>query len=285
MKTHNHYSMGLHIMAIAIAIALTALGIGCQSHRSGRGMHSPATSVIEADGIFVRNLRLRLAPSHTQAFEELMRRCVQAAQAAGLPEEYEWLCYREPPGRYWLISFSETIDGFATPESLRAFALHLGREEGEAALDEISELLVGLDYETEWEIIFQQKSNWSTVEGMSTATHPKARIMDRTIRSGMEQAFEDALAARTSFLVEHGYELPIEGFVTRRGAPGRELQVVFPVDWSSFHEMNSFGEFIRSLDDSAQEEYAGLKRALMVTMDRAEYYDGDYAGELSYSAE
>ncbi|MCH7546645.1 MAG: hypothetical protein IID30_09630 [Planctomycetes bacterium] len=284
MTTRYHKSVGFRFMTIAIGIVLLVFTTGCQGHRSGPGWPSPAAA-IEAEGIFVRHLRLRLAPSHTQAFEKLMGRCVQAAQAAGMPEEYDWLCYRESPGRYWLIFFSETIDGFATPESLRAFALHLARAEGGSGLDEISELMVGLDYETEWVIIFQQKSTWSTVEGMSTSTHSKARIMDRTIRPGMEEAFEDALAARTAFLVEHGYELPIEGFVTRRGAPGRELQVVFPVDWSSFHEKDSFGAFIRGLDDSAQAEYAGLKRALMVTMDRAEYYDGDYAGELSYSAE
>ena len=272
-------------MTAAIAIMLIALFSGCQSYRAGSGMHSRAETTIDADGIFVRHLRLRLAPSHTQAFETIIRRCVQAAKAEGLPESYEWLCYRESPGRYWLLSFSKTIDGFATPESLRAFALFLGRVEGKVALDEISELMVGLEYETEWEIIFQQKSSWSTVEGMSTATHSKARIMDRTIRPGMEEAFENALAARTAFLVEHGYELPIEGFVIRRGAPGRALQVVFPVDWSSFHEMNSFGAFIRGLDESAQDEYAGLKRALMVAMSKAEYYDGDFLGELSYSSE
>ncbi len=272
-------------MTVVIAIVLPVLGIGCQGHRPAQGMHSQAAATFEADGIFFRHLRLRLAPFHTQTFEKLMRRCVQAAQTADLPGEYEWLCYRESPGRYWLIFFSETIDGFATPGRLRSFALNLSRAEGGSALDEISGLLVGLEYETEWEIIFQQKSSWSTVESMSTATHPKARIMDRTIRPGMEDAFEDALGARTAFLLEHGYELPIEGFVTRRGEPGHEWQVVFPVDWSSFHDTDSFGAFIRNLDESVQEEYAEVKRALMVTMDRAEYYDGDYVQELSYSAE
>ena len=285
MTRRNHFSMALRLMTVVIAIVLPALVTGCHGHRPAEGMHSQATATFEADGIFVRHLRLRLVPFHTQTFEKLMRRCVQAAQTAGLPGEYEWLCYREPPGRYWLIFFSETIEGFAIPGSLRAFALHLAREEGETALEEISGLLVGLEYETEWEIIFQQKSSWSTVESMSTATHPKARIMDRTIRPGMEEAFEDALGARTAFLVEHGYELPIEGFVTRRGESGHEWQVVFPVDWSSFHETDSFGVFIRNLDESVQEEYAKVKRALMVTMDQAEYYDGDYLRELSFSAD
>lgn len=285
MTLREHKSVGFRFVIVAISVTLMTLVAGCQSLRPGSGMHSGTVSTIDADGIFVRHLRLRLAPSHTQAFESTMRRCVQAAKAEGLPESYEWLCYRESPGRYWLLSFSETIDGFATPESLRAFALFLGRVEGKAALDEISELMVGLEYETEWEIIFQQKSSWSTVGAMSTATHPKARIMERTIRRGMERAFENALTARTAFLDQHAYTLPIEGFVTRRGAPDHALQVVFPVDWSSFHAKDSFGAFVKNLDDYAQAEYAGLKRALMVTMSKAEYYDGDFLGELSYSSE
>ncbi len=214
-----------------------------------------------------------------------MKRCVAAAKAAELPATYDWHCYREPPGRYWLLLFSDTSDGFATPETLLGFADHVGRAEGESARAEIMAMLAELEIETEWEILFQQKANWSTVEGMSTATHPKARMMDRTIRPGMEAAFETALAARTAFLIEHDYPLPIEGFVIRRGAPGRALQVVFPVDWTSFHKTDSFSEFVQWLDDAGREEYAARKAALMATMACAEYYDGDFASELSYGLE
>ena len=88
----------------------------------------------------------------------------------------------------------------------------------------------------------------------------------------------------TAFFSEHGYKLPIEGFVVVAGAPGTAMQVVFPVDWPSFHATDSFGAFVRSLDTEAQEDYAGRKAALMETMARAEFYDGSFAPELSFGS-
>lgn len=264
----------------APALACIALASSCAT------TDTPAAATqFEADGVYVTHLRLRLAPSHTQAFEALMKRCVAVASAAELSEDYEWLCYREPPGRYWLVQFSEAADGFAFPEHLEGFADHVGWAGGEAARAEIMAMLAELEYETEWEIIFQNKASWSTVESMSTATHPKARMMDRTIRPGMEAAFDAALEARTAFLAEHGYPLPVEGFVARRGAPGRALQVVFPVDWSAFHGATSFFAFVQGLDEAARADYAARKAALMVTMASAEYFDASFVAELSYGQE
>ena len=268
------------IFKVGLVFAGLALASGCAT------THAPATATLfDAQGVYVRHLRLRLTPSHTQAFEAMMKRCVEAASGAKLPAPYDWLCYREPPGRYWLLLFSDTLDGFATPGTLVGFADHIGQAKGESALAEIMAMLADLEYETEWEIFSQQKANWSTVEAMSTASHPKARIMDRTIRPGMETAFEAALAARTAFLIDHGYPLPVEGFVIHSGAPQRALQVVFPVDWSAFHETDSFSAFVRGLDEAAQEDYAERKAALMATMTRAEYHDGNFAPELSYRSE
>lgn len=265
---------------VAYGLASLALATGCAT----TGAPAAAAS-IEADGIYVSHLRLRLAPSHTQAFEALMKRCVAAAGAARLSEDHEWLCYREPPGRYWLLHFSATADGFAFPETLMGFADHVGRAEGEPARAAIMAMLAELEYETEWRLVFQQKSSWSSVESMSTTSHPKARMMDRTIRPGMEAAFDAALTARTAFFVEHAYPLPIEGFATRHGAEGRALQVVFPVDWSSFHATTSFFAFVKGLDEAARADYAARKAALMVTMASAEYYDANFVPELSYGAE
>ena len=270
MKSPFMVKMGLGLVSLAWILGSAA------THAAER------ETSFEAEGVYVRHLRLRLAPSHTQAFEAMMTRCVVAANEAGLTESYRWLCYREPPGRYWLVLFSDTIDGFATPSTLPGFAKHIGRSESRSAKAEIMAMLAQLEYEIEWEIVIQQKANWSTVDSMSTDTHPKARIMDRTVRPGMETTFEAALAARTAFLRDHGYPLPVEGFVVHSGAPGRALQVVFPVDWSSFHETDSFGAFVRGLDKASQEEYAIRKAALMATMSRAEYMDGSFVPELSY---
>ncbi len=267
---------------LLIAVVSTLLGaLGCATSRAV----GTTSSAFEAGGIFMCNIRVRLAPSHTQAFEKLLKRCVTAAQSAeSRGVSHHWLCYREPPGRYWLIFFSDTIDGFQTPCAFPGFALAVARTESVEAEREVKRMLHDLEFEVEWEHVSRQKADWSTVNDMSTTTHPVARVMLRTVRPGMEKAFEHALAARTAFLARQGYPLPIEGFATRSGLVGREMQAVFGVDWSSFHATDSFHAFVQSLDEAAREEYAGLKATLMQTMSGAEYYDGTFAPELRFPA-
>ncbi len=269
------------IFKVILGVAWIALATGCATTRA-----SAEAASFEADGIYVCHMRLRIAPSHTRAFEAMLKRCAEAAVVAETNgTSNHWLCYREPPGRYWILFFGDTIDGFQYPCDLKGFARSVARTESATAEGEIIGMLDELEFETEWEIVSRQKTEWSTVGGMSTVTHPKARLMVRTIRPGKEAAFDAALTARTAFLAEHGYPLPIEGFAIRTGAPGRSWQVVFPVDWPSFHETDSFYAFVRSLDQASQDEYAGLKAALMETMASAEYYDATFAPELRYRPE
>ena len=115
---------------------------------------------------------------------------------------------------------------------------------------------------------------YPAVERMDPGTHPMARMMVRTVRAGKEDAFHDALIARTSFLAEQDYPLPVEGFVTLSGNPGTALQVVFPTDWVSFYGTNSFKAFVEALSPADKEAYAEIKASLMETMSRAEFYDG-----------
>jgi len=161
---------------------------------------------------------------------------------------------------------------------------HVGRAESETARNEIVTMVAELEYETEWEIVFQQKGSWSTVKEMSTSTHPKARIIERAIRPEKEPAFDAALSKWTAFLVNHRYPLPVEGFVLRSGATGTALQVVFPTDWSSYHGTDSFSAFTATLDARAQRQFADREAALMATVVSVEHYDGDFAPELSFQS-
>ncbi|MHC5064691.1 MAG: hypothetical protein ACYTG5_12040 [Planctomycetota bacterium] len=264
---------------------LLILTLGCQGPLVRLDTGSPSFT---AEGSYVRHLRLRLDPAHTQDFEALIARCLQAAKDAELPAEYSWFCYRESPGRYWLLSFSESADGFAIPrgrDPLISFAQHLAVAAGEEAVAKIDELLDGLSYEIEWLVLMRQKIGWSTVERMSPDDNPKARMMLRRVREGMTSEFDAALAARTAFLKEQGYPLPIEGFATVIGDPRLQFQVTFPRDWSSFYAQDSFKAFTDGLDADAQAAYAERKAALMQCMDLAEYFDGDFLAELSYRPE
>ena len=265
-------------IGFALIVTASALVSSCATTRA-------RASTFEAEGIYGRHLRLRVTPAQTRNFEAIMKRCVAVASAADLGEEYAWLCYREPPGRYWVLMFSATPDGFATPGALLGFVKHIDEIGDEADRGELVAMLDELEYEIEWEVVFQRKASWSSTRELNESSNPKARIIDRSIRPGMEDAFDDALARRTTFFVEHGYPLPVEGFVVRSGAPGRAFQVVFPVDWPSFHRTDSFFAFSKGLDQTRRDLYAAHKAALMPTMSSAEYHDGDFVSELSYGAE
>ncbi len=274
-----------------VLLALAAAPIGCHSAERGTAgrmrERAPATE-FPAEGVLVRHLRLRLAPSHTRRFEAVLEECAAAARSARLDETHAWMAYREPPGRYWIVQLADDEGSFALPDDLRGFVSAI-LEKAEAAgettrnpREEAEAELAKLEIEVEWNLLLQTKSGWGTVDAMSTATHPKARLIDRTIRPGMEAEFDRALSARTAFFARRDYPLPVEGFVVRAGAPGRAIQVVFPVDWPSFHAATSFFEFSKTLDEEGQREYAERKADLLETMSRAEYYDGSFVPEISF---
>ena len=273
-RPHRLRNAGLALAVLGSAFA--AASVACLSPGPSR---QARTTEYEAGGVFARHLRLRIAPSHTQAFERLMELCVEVAEAHELSEAYSWLCYREPPGRYWLILFSSTEEGFAVPPGLEGFVSSFAGLDPRGA--ELMAVLAGLEHEVEWELVCRQKESWSTIDDMDTKTHPEARMILRRVRPGREAEFEAALDARTALFRDAGYPLPIEGFVIRGGLPGHTLQVVFPVDWPSYHAGQSFFAYFETLSEARQVEYAARKAALMPTMASAEYYDASHAPELS----
>jgi hypothetical protein len=248
------------------------------------GIPTADLHAVEAQGVFVRHARIRVAPPQTKDFEALIGRCTEAVAEADLEHHYRWLCYREPPGRYWLIWFSHTADGFSyadEPDVLSGFLRGLSAAVGDHALVGVEEQLARIDHEIEWNVLHRQKQGWSTVDDLNEETHPIARMIVRTVVPGAEEAFDRALTARTDFLREQVYPMPVEGFVTLDGAAGTALQVSFGVDWPSFHARDSFGAWAESLDEETRAEYARLKAALLATMSRAEYYHGKAVPELT----
>ncbi len=186
------------------------------------------SEALEADGIHVRHLRFKVKAEQAPALEAMMKRLVEVARSANLAASYDWLCYREQPDRYWLLVFADSAFGFVMPPTLAGFVSHVSSAGGDAARTQTEAMLATLEYEPDWEIVIRQKSKWSTVADMSPATHPKARMLERTVRPGSEAAFDDALAAWTTFLVGHDYPLPIEGFAPSLATGMRSCRLCSP---------------------------------------------------------
>ena len=254
-------------------LALLTILFAAACATSGTG---PSTS-IEADGPRLRHLRVRIVPEQTKRFEELMKACVECAGNDSAP----WLCYREPPGHYWLIQVSPQGAPFPYAEGLQGFVTSVTARSTPARRDALLRQLSELRYETRWSIVTQQVSSWSTVDRVNPKTHGKARIMMREVKPGMLTAFAKALTERTALFDDIGHPLPIVGYATLSGAASRQFQVVFAEDWGTFHDRQSFGIWAKTLPPSEQDRYAARKAALMRTMNNAAWFDGTYADELS----
>jgi len=132
-----HWKLG--IAALLLSSLVSAIGYATPGARPSQAL--------EADGIYVRHLRIKVEPEHTPALEVMMKRLVEVARSANLPASYDWLCYREQPDRYWLLVFGDSASGFVIPPTLAGFVSHVSAAGGDAVRTEVEAMLMRLEYE------------------------------------------------------------------------------------------------------------------------------------------
>ncbi len=123
--------------------------------------------------------------------------------------------------------------------------------------------------------------SWSTVRGMSTATHPLVRVAEYWVKPSRVRQFDRAVRDYVALLKRIDYPYPVEGFLWRVGAPGRNLVVTFPDDWSKFFGENRAEEI--AAKHGATEELQSARKALAATLEKVEEHYLDFVPELSYS--
>ena len=239
--------------------------------------HSRVTQS-SGEGVFIRHWRWQVAPASVNQFEEVLRFCSSTAIAADIRPG---LVYREPPARYWMVEIRPGREDFVAADTLEELVHALATAAGPEAVADAKRLLADLDYQTDWVVIGRQHSGWSTVDGMSTSTHPMARLVDFRIRSDREDNFNHAMAAYARFLTERGYALPIESFIITDADPARAWMVIFPTDWVSFHASDSLELFTASLSPEAAAEFSALAEALAETVSSIDHHDASFAANLS----
>ncbi len=231
----------------------------------------------EDSGVYVRLLTIEVDPADAEEWEIAVQRIAGAARQSDLESCCDWLLYREGPYRYHAVFFSEGLADLDTPESFgRAFA----GTPGEAAFREGVRGLQATRYEVTADVVHQMVAGWSTVEGISTATHPKARLTRYWVRPGAEEAFDAAMREHAKLLKAVEYPYPVEGFHWRLGSPNVNYVNVFPDAWAGFFGENDIRAVLRRHDREA--EYDALLKRIAATVLRLEHHDIDYASSLSY---
>ncbi len=135
MKIRNRFVQVLRSIILIGALFLW----GCESNRETQN-----NSSINPDGVFAQLLRID-AQDKSEGFESLMAQLVQVADSVGLENPYYWICYREAPDHYWLLTISDSLDNFVHPGSIEGFAASIGRFATLAEQDRISSMSVAME--------------------------------------------------------------------------------------------------------------------------------------------
>ncbi|MCH7848680.1 MAG: hypothetical protein IIB53_10000 [Planctomycetes bacterium] len=231
-------------------------------------------------GVYVQALEITVEPEDVDRFENAVGTIAREAATSDIGEDHEWILYRAGLHRYWAILFSEKLQDFDTMESLRqAFAGTASEVRFQTAVDELLETR----FLVESQVITQMVNPWSTVEGMSTATHPKARVVKYAVKPNRHDEFDAAIRDYVRLLKEIEYPYPIEGFRWQFGRPGENWLVTFPDNWSDFHGVNDLDTIARQHD--AHERLQVIRSRIDNAVRATTQHDLDFVASLSYSSE
>jgi len=232
---------------------------------------------VEDSGVYIRLVTVEVNPADAQEWEAGVQRIVEAARQSDLGSCCSWLLYREGPYQYHAVFFSKSLADLDTPESFsRAFS----GTSGEKAFGEGVRKVQATRYEVKEDVVHQMVSGWSTVDGMSTATHPKARLTKYWVRPGAEDAFDVAMREHANLLKAVEYPYPVEGFRWRVGSPNVNYVIVFLDSWAGYFGKNEIRTLLQRHDREA--EYDALLKRIAATVHRVQHHDIDYASLLSY---
>jgi len=267
---------------LPLALAVVA---GCASAPDA------ASDGLAADGPFVHHVRIRVVPYQTKAFEVLLADCARAARSVTTSDRDEWFFYREPPGRYWLLGFgaeSGSLPLLSADDPVAALVDRVAERAPAAVSRVLRAQHAELEYVVEWSLLLQRRGDWCGGPEMEPEAWPCARLMVRTVREGRAAEFDQALTARTRFFVDAGFPLPLEGFVVRDGVGADAgiltAQAAFARSWEGYHSRDHFPLWRAAQPPAVQARYDARKQALMVTMARAEFFDGTFLPAQSQRA-
>ena len=247
------------------------------------GFSTPAASGEESSdpesdsGVHVRLVTVDVDPTDALSWEEAVQRIADAARKSNVEHCCDWLLYRQGLYRYHAVFFSK---GFADLDTPTSFSHAFAGTPGEQAFRQGVRQLQTTRYEVAGDTVHEMVAAWSTVEGMSTATHPRARMTKYWVRPGAERAFDAAMREHAKLLQVVKYPYPVEGFRWRLGSPNANYINIFPDTWARFFGENDVRALLRRHEREA--EYDALQERIAATVLRVEQHDIDFVASLSY---
>lgn len=228
-------------------------------------------------GVFVRLVTISVKPSSSPEWESAVAQIAEAARTSGLEECCDWLLYREGPHLYHAVFFSTGMEDLDTPES---FARAFSGTPGEKSFWEGIRKMQATQYEVLGDLVHQMDDRWSTVESMSTASHPKGVMTRYWVRPGAEDDFDETIRDLMELLKAVEYPYPVEGFRWRVGSPNVNYINVFPDSWQAFYDGNNPRAFLERRGRLS--EWEELQQRIAASVIRVEEHYIDFLEELSF---
>lgn len=257
-----------------LVVALSICGSRTKSHQNN-------SQTINPEGVFAQLLRID-AQNQSENFENLMAQLVRVADSADLAEPYFWICYREIPNYYWLLTISDSLDNFAHPGNIEGFASVISQFAKPAQRDEISSLSEALKELPVTRNVTQQYSNWSTTNNVESRDFPKSRIVIYQIRESGLLTFSENMAELSEFLSNNSITLQVEGFIAQPRSLNAAWQVVFLPENTSFDAVHENYEFSNALNEQSLDELRRIQEKIKSNVSGVEYLDGIRIDSLSY---
>jgi hypothetical protein len=177
----------------------------------------------------VRIVRFHLPSGHEEAWSNACRGLAQAAVAA--KADAVWLLHRSDAENYFVVTFGTLLELQKQGSIGGGFA---GRETS-VFRDEFKQLH-SVGYEVISDEVWEKVPSWSTVEDMSSTTHPGVDQRSYWVRPGQFAVVDSAFREMATLLKQEGYPYPTEGFRSLFGSEGTAHMITFFDERGKYYE-------------------------------------------------
>ena len=223
----------------------------------------------------VRIMRFRLPNGQEEAWSNACRGLAQAAAAS--KADAAWLLHRSGAKDYFIVTFG-TLRELQEPGSIGGGFVGL---ETSIFRDEFRRLH-SVGYEVISDEVWEKVPSWSTVEDMSSTTHPGVDQRSYWIRPGEFSVVDVAFREMATLLKQNGYPYPTEGFRSLFGSGGTAHMITFFDKRGNYYDSGEPRAFLEAR--GLTQQWRDFEARLAGATYRTERLEALYVNEGSYDS-
>jgi hypothetical protein len=253
--------------AVALAVSVVAL------YACARNEQAKPPTVQEKT--LVRVVRFHLPSGQEEAW---LSACRGLARAAGASKaDAAWLLHRSNAGDYFVVTFGTLLE-LQEPGSIGGGFVG---SEASSLRDEFKRLH-SVGYEVLSDEVWEQVPSWSTVDDMSSTTHPGVDQRSYWVRPGGFPVVDVAFREMATLLKQNRYPYPTEGFRSVFGSKGTAHMITFFGERGKYYESEDPRVFLEAR--GLTQRWRDFEERLAEATYRAERVEALYLDDGSYDS-